>query len=119
MSHVTHCCHRHGCKYADLDCCVALGTDKQEYPCEYCMDEDHILIAGFHHWLGADSIPKRVSDLIRSGDGYLLPMSLLKALIKDYDVQLSRKTIKLGHTTYPEEGLILMLDSPGGGHRQR
>jgi hypothetical protein len=34
--HVTHCCHRHGCKYGDNDCPVAWGTEKQASRCEYC-----------------------------------------------------------------------------------
>jgi hypothetical protein len=34
--HVSHCCVWHECKYGDEDCPVALGTHKQESPCEYC-----------------------------------------------------------------------------------
>jgi hypothetical protein len=106
--HIAHCCLRHGCKYGDLDCRVALNTDKQEHPCEYCADEDHILITGFGHWVGA-SVPPRVANLIKGDDGYFLPLTLLKSIAKDYDVQLSHRT----------GGLVLMLDKAGGGHRQR
>lgn len=38
--HETHCCEKHGCKYGDNDCCVALGIAKQRYPCEHCSDEE-------------------------------------------------------------------------------
>lgn len=34
--HVCHCCNRHGCKYGDEDCPVALGKLAQDYPCEFC-----------------------------------------------------------------------------------
>jgi hypothetical protein len=36
--HQSHCCERHGCKYADTDCPVKLGTHPQAYPCEYCSE---------------------------------------------------------------------------------
>lgn len=39
--HVTHCCLKHGCKYNNKDCPVASGKLKQEYPCEFCDDEEH------------------------------------------------------------------------------
>jgi hypothetical protein len=38
--HQTHCCSRHGCKYGDEECPVVLGTITQEYPCEYCREEE-------------------------------------------------------------------------------
>lgn len=37
--HETHCCLKHGCKYGDEDCPVALDLIKQQYPCEWCDDE--------------------------------------------------------------------------------
>ena len=40
MSHETHCCKRHGCKYGDKNCPVVLGNVKQEYGCEYGSDFD-------------------------------------------------------------------------------
>lgn len=40
MSHETHCCKRHGCKYGDKDCPIVLGIAKQEYGCEYGSDFD-------------------------------------------------------------------------------
>lgn len=36
--HEAHCCARHGCKYGDSDCPVALKTYEQAYPCEMCED---------------------------------------------------------------------------------
>lgn len=41
--HTTHCCVIHGCKYGEDDCPVALGQEKQEYPCEYCLGKDEAL----------------------------------------------------------------------------
>lgn len=38
MSCKTHCCKRHGCKYGYGNCPVYAGTEKQEYPCEYCVN---------------------------------------------------------------------------------
>ena len=37
--HITHCCKWHGCKYGDPDCPVASGAVKQEYLCEWCIEE--------------------------------------------------------------------------------
>lgn len=34
--HQTHCCDKHGCKYADPKCPVVKGKVKQEDPCETC-----------------------------------------------------------------------------------
>lgn len=34
--HTSHCCARHGCKYAEDDCPVVLNELTQEYPCEVC-----------------------------------------------------------------------------------
>ena len=34
--HEHHCCSKHGCKYGDEDCPVAIGLTTQVYPCEYC-----------------------------------------------------------------------------------
>jgi len=39
-THATHCCTIHGCKYGHVDCPVELGLVKQEYPCEYCNDDE-------------------------------------------------------------------------------
>lgn len=36
--HVEHCCARHGCKYGDAACPVALRQRPQAYPCEFCED---------------------------------------------------------------------------------
>ncbi len=36
--HQSHCCARHGCKYADSPCPVSSGEYEQAYPCEYCTD---------------------------------------------------------------------------------
>ena len=39
MSHASHCCIIHGCKYGEYDTCdVCLGKVKQEHFCEYCYD---------------------------------------------------------------------------------
>lgn len=41
-THITHCCLLHGCKYGYTlevhggTCPVEDGSEKQEYPCEYC-----------------------------------------------------------------------------------
>ena len=37
--HITHCCKWHGCKYGDPDCPVVSGEVKQEYLCEWCIEE--------------------------------------------------------------------------------
>jgi hypothetical protein len=34
--HRTHCCSKHGCKYGDADCPVAIELIKQDYDCESC-----------------------------------------------------------------------------------
>jgi hypothetical protein len=34
--HRTHCCRRHGCKYGNSDCPVALKQVKQAFACEEC-----------------------------------------------------------------------------------
>src|SRR6185369_12142876 len=34
--HIGHCCKKHGCKYGDVDCPVALGLAEQKHPCEFC-----------------------------------------------------------------------------------
>lgn len=36
MSCASHCCKRHGCKYAYKNCPVMAGTEEQEFPCESC-----------------------------------------------------------------------------------
>jgi hypothetical protein len=36
LVHVEHCCSRHGCKYAEDDCPVALQQVAQKHDCEYC-----------------------------------------------------------------------------------
>jgi hypothetical protein len=40
--HAAHCCHKHGCKYAINagDCPVENGRIKQEFPCEYCEEDE-------------------------------------------------------------------------------
>jgi len=38
--HTEHCCSVHGCKYGEKDCPVALGLQKQSYPCEFCGEDD-------------------------------------------------------------------------------
>jgi hypothetical protein len=38
--HAAHCCRQHGCKYGDAGCPVARGTVKQDYPCEFCEEEE-------------------------------------------------------------------------------
>jgi hypothetical protein len=38
--HITHCCSKHGCKYGNSKCPVATGKVEQEYPCEYCRDDE-------------------------------------------------------------------------------
>ena len=38
MSHQSHCCKKHGCKYGDHDCPVANGSVIQDHRCEYCRD---------------------------------------------------------------------------------
>ena len=35
--HTEHCCKEHGCKYAEDDCPVVLGTMVQSFPCESCV----------------------------------------------------------------------------------
>ena len=39
--HTEHCCARHGCKYGDPECSVALGIKKQSWNCETCDYEMH------------------------------------------------------------------------------
>jgi len=34
--HTEHCCKEHGCKYAEDDCPVVLGTMVQSFTCECC-----------------------------------------------------------------------------------
>ena len=39
--HTSHCCHKHGCKYAfhagdEASCPVMTGALRQEFPCEFC-----------------------------------------------------------------------------------
>jgi len=34
--HISHCCNRHGCKYSEDDCPVALGKVEAEYKQECC-----------------------------------------------------------------------------------
>jgi len=36
MSHATHCCIIHGCKYGESDCPVAAGIEPQKHPCRTC-----------------------------------------------------------------------------------
>lgn len=42
--HTEHCCIHHGCKYSDEDCTVVTNKAIQSYPCEYCYEDDSILI---------------------------------------------------------------------------
>ena len=116
MSHTTHCCQRHGCKYGIGSACpVETGILEQEYPCESCSGEEHIKIVGFHHWSGGDAVPAEIAGLIKFKFAYFLPMDVLRTLTKTYDVQLFHKTIELGN--HKIDGLMLMLDRPGGRHR--
>lgn len=39
-THQSHCCLKHGCKYGDEDCPVVFELIKQDYPCEFCGDEE-------------------------------------------------------------------------------
>ena len=50
--HTEHCCHKHGCKYADEDCPVATGAQQQSFPCESCGDElsERSLLAAVTAW---------------------------------------------------------------------
>ena len=49
--HDRHCCSKHGCKYADLNCPVMHGTE-QGVECEMCSDEqmvrDQKILAAAH-----------------------------------------------------------------------
>ena len=47
MSHRTHCCKKHGCKYNDDDCTVVLGTEKQAYRQECCDIADDIMLSAY------------------------------------------------------------------------
>lgn len=38
-AHATHCCARHGCKYAYSKCPVAAGDIAQQNPCQECVEE--------------------------------------------------------------------------------
>jgi len=115
--HIGHCCLRHGCKYGDDDCTVETGNDKQEFPCESCMEERHLTIVAFHHWMGSSLVPLEVLGLIKDESSYLLPWDILAWLTEKYDVQLAHIDIDLG--SYKFHGLRLMLDDIGKGHRQR
>ena len=56
-THATHCCKTHGCKYGNLDCPVALGIVKQEYPCEDCdHDEKYGLSAKINQLLETEKL---------------------------------------------------------------
>ena len=41
--HTEHCCLKHGCKYREEDCPVALGLKKQSFLCEDCIYDQHEL----------------------------------------------------------------------------
>lgn len=48
-THIGHCCLKHGCKYGDdytseYYCPVTAGEDDQEYPCEYCPDNEEQIL---------------------------------------------------------------------------
>lgn len=36
VTHVTHCCLKHGCKYREDECPVTNEEHVQEFACEYC-----------------------------------------------------------------------------------
>ena len=38
--HSSHCCFEHGCKYGDADCPVENGLIDQEFPCDYCQEDE-------------------------------------------------------------------------------
>lgn len=40
--HDAHCCPKHGCKYGDLYCPVAIGKEPG-IKCEYCYEDDDLL----------------------------------------------------------------------------
>lgn len=111
--HSTHCCVRHGCKYGfgnDDDCPVVFGPEVQEYPCESCTTEEHIMLRGVHHWEGAN-LPPELEQLVQdSKEEYFLPLSVLQDLMEKYDVQVFH-----AHGG----GKMLMLDRAGKRHRQR
>lgn len=39
--HTGHCCVKHGCKYSDPQCPVENKKLLQEYPCEWCKEEEN------------------------------------------------------------------------------
>ena len=47
MSCATRCCKKHGCKYGHYDCKVVAGTERQEFPCEFCLDTRGYAPCGF------------------------------------------------------------------------
>jgi len=109
MSCRTHCCKRHGCKYGKDACSVEAGAEEQEFPCESCTEESHIVIASYHHWMGSGLIPDEVRNLVKTKGGYFLPMDVLLLLMTFFDVQIFHN----------EHGRNLMLDHCAGKHRQR
>jgi hypothetical protein len=67
--HTEHCCMRHGCKYADIDCTVRSGQKEQSFQCEVCVYEhqqtDWIdpLVRGFFNMKNEEDC-KRANALI-------------------------------------------------------
>lgn len=41
--HTSHCCEKHGCKYGDEACPVAMKVSPQEYLCEECEQDIYTL----------------------------------------------------------------------------
>lgn len=41
-THLSHCCKRHGCKYGNTKCPVALDELLQNNPCEFCRSKSEI-----------------------------------------------------------------------------
>jgi hypothetical protein len=81
------------------------------------MEEEHLTIIAYHHWMGSTLVPPEVLGLIKHESSYFLPWDVLAWLTERYDVQLAHVTIELGN--HKIKGLRLMLDSAGGRHRQR
>jgi hypothetical protein len=74
----------------------------------------------FHYWMGEESIHGSTMELIKScqvGAEYFVPWDVLTTLAEKYDVQMFHRTIELGN--HKISGLVIVLDSPGGRHRQR
>ena len=65
MSHGSHCCKKHGCKYGDDECPVVLGIIKQEYRQE-CCDISDILLTEAYMAILKDMKEKNIVVLLQS-----------------------------------------------------